>query len=229
MNQGSDEDGTISDIPWASVFDPVVNVRALGEIQARGFRAATDLVDRFVRSSSVPKPESSAEASNSEMTTETPTEPGAERPALDAEQLLGAWQRILGQAVQSVRGVGAQSGDAAVDFMQSAATGHIDIHATEVGTVSAEVWLHNSGSVDLGKVRLRCGDLLAHDGASIPSAAVRFDPDPVDMAARSSRGVTVEVEIGDDVRPGRYRGVLLADGHPDIWLPLALNVLPATP
>ena len=40
-----EDDGAISDLPWASVFDPANNMRVLGEIQARGFRAATELVD----------------------------------------------------------------------------------------------------------------------------------------------------------------------------------------
>ena len=43
------EDGAIGEAPWASVFDPDANLRAVGEIQARGFRAASEVVDRFVR------------------------------------------------------------------------------------------------------------------------------------------------------------------------------------
>ena len=43
------DDASIADLPWASVFDPANNVRALGAIQDRGFRAATDVVSRFVR------------------------------------------------------------------------------------------------------------------------------------------------------------------------------------
>ena len=44
-----DDDGSIADLPWASVFDPAANARALSAIQARGFRAASEVVDRFVR------------------------------------------------------------------------------------------------------------------------------------------------------------------------------------
>jgi hypothetical protein len=44
-----EDDGSIADLPWASVFDPAANVRALSAIQARGFRAASEVVDRFVR------------------------------------------------------------------------------------------------------------------------------------------------------------------------------------
>jgi hypothetical protein len=67
-------------------------------------------------------------------------------------------------------------------------------------------------------------DLLSHDGSVISSAQVRFDPDAVTMPARCSRGVAVEITIGDYVAPGRYHGTLLVDGHPDIWLPVVLSV-----
>ena len=46
------------------------------------------------------------------------------------------------------------------------------------------------------------------------------------MVARCSRGVTVEIDVPDDIAPGNYRGTLLADGHPDIWLPVVLCALP---
>jgi uncharacterized membrane protein len=98
--------------------------------------------------------------------------------------------------------------------------------ASEPGAVSTEVWLHNRGADDLGKVRLRCSDLLAHDGALIESALVRFEPDTVPMLARCSRGVTVEIDVPDDTAAGNYRGTMLADGYPDIWLPVVLRILP---
>ena len=48
MDRGLSDDGSIGDLPWTAVFDPVANARALSAIQAEGFRAATRLVDRFV-------------------------------------------------------------------------------------------------------------------------------------------------------------------------------------
>ena len=48
-DRGFGDDGTIDDLPWASVFDPAANARALSAIQAEGFRAASRIVDRFVR------------------------------------------------------------------------------------------------------------------------------------------------------------------------------------
>lgn len=48
-DRGFNGDGTIDDLPWASVFDPAANARALSAIQAEGFRAASRIVNRFVR------------------------------------------------------------------------------------------------------------------------------------------------------------------------------------
>ena len=45
----ANEGGSGNDLPWASVFNPAVNVHAFSAIQADGFRAASELVERFVR------------------------------------------------------------------------------------------------------------------------------------------------------------------------------------
>jgi hypothetical protein len=227
-DRGSADDGSISDIPWASVFDPAINVRALGEIQARGFKAATELVDRFVRMSD----RDGATEPNTEpapaATTDQQGETRSATPRPDADRLLASWKGIIGQLTQSLRAVPspADAGSAAFDLMNDNSTGRIALEATQPGAVSTEVWLHNGGPTDLGKVWLRCSDLLAHDGTVIPAQMVRFEPDTVPMPPRCSRGVTVEVDVADELPPGCYRGTLLADGHPDVWLPIALTIKP---
>jgi len=220
---GPEDDGTISGIPWAAAFDPSVNIRALGEIQARGFRAASDVVDRFVRLG-----KSKADSEDAPV---TPSEPeqsqSGDAPAFpDVDQVLGAWQKLLGQVTGSLRGVA--NGNARVptfDLMTNSASGRVLLETPEPGAVSTEVWLHNGGPEDLGKLRLRCSDLMAHDGAVIGAEMVRFEPDIVPMVARSSRGVTMEVDVPNDTVAGCYRGTLLADGHPDVWLSVELNVV----
>jgi hypothetical protein len=213
------DEGSLSDIPWASVFDPAVNIRAIGEIQARGFRAATEVVNRFIRTADtkpVADPADNKEAPSDQA-----------KPPPDVDRVLQLWQRLATQAVESLRGAAQPRGEvAAVDIQHATSSGAISLVASESGTVSTEVWLHNRGADDLGKVRLRCSDLLAHDGALIESAMVRFEPDTVPMVARCSRGVTVEIDVPDDIAAGNYRGTLLADGYPDIWLPVVLSVLP---
>lgn len=213
-------DASVSNIPWASVFDPALNVRALGEIQARGLRAATEVVNQFIRMADT----------KTGTDTAVDAQPTGDDPAPqvpDVDRVLRLWQRLATQAVESLRGA-TQSGSeaASVDIHHATSSGVVSLVAGEAGAVSTEVWLHNRGADDLGKVRLRCSDLLAHDGALIESALVRFEPDAVPMVARCSRGVTVEIDVPDDIAAGSYRGTMLADGHPDIWLPVVLSVLP---
>jgi hypothetical protein len=214
-----DNDASFSDIPWASVFDPALNIRALGEIQARGFRAATEVVNRFIR------PADTKFVDDSVNSTQAPGDQATPPP--DVDRVLQVWQRLATQAVESLRGAAQPRGEvASVDIQHATSSGAVSLVASEPGAVSTEVWLHNRGADDLGKVRLRCSDLLAHDGALIESALVRFEPDTVPMVARCSRGVTVEIDVPDDTAAGNYRGTMLADGYPDIWLPVVLSVLP---
>jgi len=214
-----DNDASVSNIPWASVFDPALNIRALGEIQARGFRAATEVVNRFIR------PADTKSVTDSPDSEQAPDEQATPPP--DVDQVLQVWQRLAAQAVESLRGAAQPRAEvASVDIQHATSSGVVSLVASEPGAVSTEVWLHNHGAEDLGKVRLRCSDLLAHDGALIDSAMVRFEPDTVPMVARCSRGVTVEIDVSDDIVTGNYRGTLLADGYPDIWLPVVLSVLP---
>jgi hypothetical protein len=73
-------------------------------------------------------------------------------------------------------------------------------------------------------VRLRFSDLLAHDGAKVGAGAVRFAPEKFALPGRSSRGVTLEIDVTPDIALGRYRGMLLAEGYPDLWLPVTLTL-----
>ena len=212
-----DDDGSIADLPWASVFDPAANVRALSAIQARGFRAATEVVDRFVRIT--------------EMGFAAPTGPadedgqdGFEAPRIpEIGRIVKSLQKAVSQLGDSVRN-GTTSADPGLDLVNSAVTGEAILEAAEPGPTVTEVWLHNRGPVDLGKVQLRCSDLLSHDGAVIESSAIRFEPDVVPMPSRCSRGVTIEIDVAQEQTPGCYRGTLLADGHADVWMPVVLNL-----
>ena len=230
VSRGTGDDGGLSELPWASVFDPSVNVRALGEIQARGFHAASELVDRFVKVASA---EASPKPAVDEPGAEVPkveTSGGAAAP--DVDRLLGSWRAMVGQLVGSIRASTsdtAQGEAAAFDLAAERASGEIALFATEPGATSAEVWLHNAGALDLGKVTLRCTELMSHDGSVIASSMVRFEPDTVPMPARCSRGITVEVDVADDVTPGIYHGTLLGEGHPKVWMPVSLTVLSQVP
>ena len=116
----------------------------------------------------------------------------------------------------------------ALDFAGAGSTGRLDFDAEAGDTATTEVWLHNAADQDLGRIRLRCSDLMADDGSVVEAAAVRLDPKVVPVPGRSSRGVGVTVKLAKKVNPGLYRGMILVEGRPDLWLPLALSVRPAT-
>jgi hypothetical protein len=219
--------GMSSDLPWSSVFDSAANMRALSAIQADALRAASELVDRFVRMAA-------AGLNGGESPAPTASgEPADLYGATGLEPFVTSWWAMVDQLlrISSPRPQGdtAEADTATLDFAAAQATGRLQLSSVAPGAATAEVWLHNRGPVDMGKVALRCGDLLSHDGNVIAARLMRFEPDLVPMPARSSRGVTVEVDIDEHVAPGSYRGMLVADGHPDVWLPIEFVVKPLLP
>jgi hypothetical protein len=220
-------DGMNSDLPWSSVFDSAANMRALSAIQADGFRAASELVDRFVRmaATGLNRREPSAPQAGGE-----PTDLYG---ATGLEPFVTSWWAMVDQflRISSPRrnGETAEADTATLDLAAAQATGRLQLYTSAPGAATAEVWLHNRGPVDMGKVALHCSDLLSHDGSVIAARSTRFEPDLVPMPARSSRGVTAEVDIDGHVAPGSYRGMLVADGHPDVWLPIEVVVKPLAP
>lgn len=235
MARGMGDDGSITNLPWASVFDPAANARALSAIQAEGFRAASKLVDRFVgRAAGNGSGVNGNGADAAPGTSVVPLANGNSESLFDNpdfEQLMKSWWLIAGQflvgsaRLASLPFVGPPSVDpVSLDVVNAHREGILELHVDSPGRASAEVWLHNRGPDDLGEVALRCSDLLTHDGCLVEAAAMRFEPEIVPMPRRSSRGVAVSVDLANTVRPGVYRGTLLADGNPDLWLPVVLAI-----
>jgi hypothetical protein len=223
-DRGFNDDGTIDDLPWASVFDPAANARALSAIQAEGFRAASRIVNRFVRAA---KPEADAPGPDEDIGDRGAAGDGIQ----EFERLTRAWWSMAGQFLLRSLPATAKAGSESVSLdVSGPGTGrgvNLDVAVGE--SASTEVWLHNRGPDDRGDVRLHASDLLGHDGSVISAAAVRIDTEVVPMPARSSRGLLVTVDVAPEVRPGVYRGTVLASGNPDLWLPVTLTVrLPST-
>ena len=223
-DRGFNGDGTIDDLPWASVFDPAANARALSAIQAEGFRAASRIVNRFVRAvepkGEVPEPD-----------TDTGDRSASGDGIQEFERLTRAWWSMAGQFLLRSLPATAKTNSEPVslDVGGPGTPRGVNFDVAVGESASSEIWLHNRGSDDRGNVRLHASDLLSHDGSVIAAAAVRIDTEMVPMPARSSRGVVVTVDVAPEVRPGVYRGTLLASGNPDLWLPVMLTVsLPST-
>jgi hypothetical protein len=214
------DDGTVSDLPWASVFDAAANVRALGAVQAQGFRAASRLVDRFVTArTDTPEADKVGAAESHRISQDAdPGEPW--RPSVD--RLITGWESLAAQLARSLSNSAPPEGqNPVVDVGGAAARGVVSLSGEPGG---AEIWLHNGGAEDLGEIRLRCSDLLAHDGGSVAADTIAFHPAVVPLPARSSRGVVIAVDVPTAAAPGVYRGTLLVDGYPDLWLPVELTL-----
>ncbi len=222
---GGGQNGQGPDVPWASVFDPAANLRALTTIQSEGFRAASEIVDRVVRLAAQ-RPDGTERSAR--QATPLSTEQRADLlGATDVEPLIKSWWEMVGQFLM---GTGAQTPaksptvTPALDFSAADSAGRLEMDASPGGTATSEVWLHNAADDDLGRIRLRCSALMADDGSVIDAAAIRFDPKTVPMPGRSSRGVGVIVKVAKKVRPGLYRGTVLVEGRPTLWLPIAVTV-----
>jgi hypothetical protein len=225
MDRGNG-DGSTNDLPWASVFDPAANARALSAIQAEGFRAASELVDRFARIATT-----GIGGSDRPGTPAAPLSNDQRADffgATDIEPLIRSWWSLVGQMLLGsnppVTDSRAPVNPATLDLSSDEATGQLVLKAAASAAATAVVWLHNRGVKDFGQVRLRCSDLLADDGRVVDSDAVTFGPAVVPMPARSSRGIDMTIKVAADVGPGVYRGTLLAEGHQDLWLPVVLTV-----
>lgn len=205
-------DDDLTDLPWASVFDPAANARALSAIQAQGFRAASDLVDRFA--------EIARHASGGEPVAGAARIPKGLDPDVDA--VISTWWTLIGRMFRAMRGEAAEGHGhgASIDIATDLATGRVCLSA---GGPSVELWLHNSGTRDADDVAPRCSDLLAHDGTVISSVNVTFTPSTMPLPGRSGRGVRVGIGAAG-AAPGRYRGTILLGGHPDVWLPVEVTV-----
>lgn len=223
---GGNGDGRKDELPWASVFDSGANMRALSAIQAEGFRAARELVDRVVRTAATGLNGSAGPASAASLT-------GQQRAdlfgATDVEPLIRSWWSTVGQLLvgSSTYVPDTTPAAPAFDLAMAQSTGRLDLEAQVAGVTAAELWLHNMSAKDLGHVHLRCSDLLADDGSVVESGAVTFDPAPVLMPARSSRGIDAKVKTSPAALPGLYRGTLLVEGHPELWLSVVLTIRPA--
>jgi hypothetical protein len=211
--------------PW---FDPAVGARVLGDIQAEGLRAASDLVERLVHLVDGPVPDGGGGA-------EAPT---GGRPAGPAGELAEMWGELLRRSVELWSLVPAPGGApdgadrAVVDVTGPGPTPRPDpivIRLSAGDAASTEVWLHNGRAIAVGPLAVRPGPLADVEGRLL-DAQVAVDPAEVpELVARSSRGVLVTLRVASDVGPGTYRGVVQVVGAPDVWLPMEVVVAAGDP
>lgn len=188
-------------------FDPVAGMRAVADIQAEGLRAASDLLERILRSE--------------------PDVPDARTRSVTGGMgaLVEAWTDLLQRTVAALAG-GPGALTVAIDANGAGPQVRLAVDETGAGEAT-DVWLHNGTLDPAGPLALRCGPLADVDGAVLDGAQVGFEPGEVEsLPARSSRAVAVSLTAGGPLRPGTYRGTIQAHGAPRLWLALEVVVEP---
>jgi len=189
-------------------FDPLAGMRAMADIQADGLRAASELLERML---------------GSEREGTGQRQPSAER---DRPPLADAWADLLARIAAGLAG----SSDPGTVTLPIDSSGvgppvRLRLDESEDATAAVEVWLHNGTSTAVGPLALRCGPLTSCDGTALENARLVFEPGEVELLApRSSRAVLVSLAATGPRRPGTYRGTIQAEGAPNLWLPLEVEI-----
>ena len=139
-DRGFNDDGTIDDLPWASVFDPAANARALSAIQAEGFRAASRIVNRFVRAV---EPKAEAPVSDTDRGDRSAGGDGIQ----EFERLTRAWWSMAGQFLLRSLPATAKTGSdpVSLDVGGSGTPRGVNLDVAVGESASSEIWLHNRG------------------------------------------------------------------------------------
>jgi hypothetical protein len=204
----SQADGESSPKRSAPRFDPVAGMRAVADIQAEGFRAAGELIERMVRSE--------------------PDGPGPRPPSAagDWAALVDAWTNLLQHTVAGLARPG-RPGEVTVSVDSSGAAPQVRLELPRKEEAGVEVWLYNGSFSDVGPLGLHCGPLSAPGGTLLDGVQVHFDPSEVPLLpGRSSRAVRVSLTAAASPRPGIYRGTIQARGAPGLWLPFEVAIGP---
>ena len=94
------------------------------------------------------------------------------------------------------------------------------------GRARGDVWLHNTTDQPIPVPRLVSTSLVSHAGYTVGTEAVGFHhAGAQSLPPRSSTAVEVVVDVPSHLAPPTVlRGIVVADGHEDVWLPIAVIV-----
>lgn len=189
----------------------------LTDIALRGLEAARLLVDRFVGAvDATPDPDGATGSQRDCVASST-----------GVDGLSQVWADLLRTTADAWTGVATgEGGPSPSELRVGVAGGTVLPLSTAPGEVgSVELWLHNPTTAAVDEVRIVAPPLRSTSGSEIPESAVHVDPaELASVPARSSRGITISVTVPDDAPMGRYRGVVLVDGLPDVWALLDVRV-----
>ena len=180
-----------------------------------GFRAASEVVERFIRlmgddprSSSQPIGEdrSALRQLRADLARAVDANLDLVRRAFDL--YAGAVDRFLG-------------GDASADSR------HFQMPAILPGhQASSTLWIHNTTAAPASSLRMHGSELVSHNRDTIPADAWRFEPTEIDIAPPgSSLPVAVDLEVSGDTAPGIYRGQVLVANLPGEYMTVEIEVV----
>lgn len=178
--------------------------RDLTDIARRGLDAAGALVDRFAE-----------------------VVEGADGTSGPVEAVGQAWGEVLRTTASawSASGNGTPTSGGGAPRLDIGASGGIVVPVVVAGGEGrSEFWLHNPTTETLDHVRFVPGPLRNASGA-VAGARVCLSPEQVaPVAARSSRGVEVTVELSEAVAGDRHRSLVVVDGIDDVWAVIDVTV-----
>ncbi len=223
--------GETTGLPWATL-DPAANARALMDIQLRGLQAAGQVVERLVRAT-----DGDGATSGGATSGGAAGEPGQSstgQSAIGIDGLVDLWATMTKGWLRAMGRMSPQASttNSTTNGTGAAAADRVDvgIHRPGPGCTllvrpgsDAELWLHNGTDADVYDIRLSCSNLICPSGGTLKATTITFEPPVVDiLPKRSSRGVLVRA-----ARPPKgpraaepYRGVIVATGSPDLWVPV---------
>jgi len=186
-------------------------------VRAAGFRAASEVVERFLSTMSV---------SSAGGETDTPP-PGGQRTAF--RQLQADFARAVDTNLDLIRkAFDLYAG--AVDRLlgaDSAGGAHLTMPPVLPGhRASSTLWIHNTTPSAAPALRLHASDLVSHTGDTIRADAFEFEPAEISIAPPgSSVAVAVSLSIDAAVAPGIYRGHVLVTNLPDEYMTVEVEVV----
>ena len=211
--------------PWAAAFDPAANLQVLSDLQRRGLEAARQLVERFAGSmdgAGEPAPQYPG----------TGTGPGGSYQPSGFDALIDLWAELAKGTLRALvkqLGASGMATSAGGDGV-SGGTKRVVVERgrrPDAPAGATEVWLHNESQAERRNLRPHCGELRSADGSRL-TANVMFAPSQIErLPGRSSQAFMLRVrDVADDAVVGTYRGVVLVEGLPDVWLTLEVLVTP---
>lgn len=183
----------------------------LTDVALRGLEAARLLVDRFVEA--VERLPGDGDEASSD----------AARPTEDVAR---AWASVLRTTADAWQGVATGHGTGTPSPLVGGQPGTVVALRLSPGeaTATTELWVHNPTNEPVEDVKVVVGSLTATDGHVVAGAV---DAEPAHLGslpARTSRSVSLTVDLPPTTPAGRYRGLVLVDGIADTWAVLDVTL-----